>query len=130
MSESPKKWELWLGRVLSALPVLGLVASAMGKLAHPPDFVANFERLGFKASHLVPLGVVELVCVVVYLVPRTALFGAILLTAYLGGAVCTHLRAGEPFVAPIVFAVMLWGGLWLREPRLRKLAPRTPEPKG
>jgi len=113
--------------VLTGLPTLALFGSALGKLAHPPDFVAHFESLGFKASILVPLGIVELVCVVLYLVPRTAIFGAILLSAYLGGAVVTHLRVGEPLLVPIVLGVMLWGGLWLREPRLRALAPRVPE---
>jgi DoxX-like family len=127
LAETPKKWELWVGRVLTGLPSLMLVGSALAKLASPAEMVANFEKMGFKTSQLVPLGIVELTCVVLYLVPRTAIFGAILLTGYLGGAVVTHLRVGEPFFIPIVLGVMIWGGIYLREPRLRKLVPRSPD---
>jgi hypothetical protein len=72
---------------------------------------------------LVPIGLLELLCAVLYLVPQTALLGAVLLTGYLGGAVATHLRIGEPFVLPLVLGVLIWAGLWLRDPRLRGLLP-------
>ncbi|NJN37230.1 MAG: DoxX family protein [Nitrospiraceae bacterium] len=69
------------------------------------------------------LGVLELVCVILYIIPRTAVLGAILLTGYLGGAILTHLRVGDPFIGPVVFGVFIWGGLFLRDPRVRALIP-------
>ncbi len=120
----PKKWELWTGRVFTALPALMLLFSASMKLSHGPQVVEMFTgKLGFKESALTPLGVLEILVVVIYLIPRTAVIGAILMAAYLGGAVVTHLRVGDPFVMPALLGVLAWGGLFLRDPRIRALVP-------
>jgi hypothetical protein len=116
--------QLWAGRVLSAFAALGLTGSAMGKLTGAPALKEMMGgKFGFDPGILPKLGVLELACVVVYVIPRTSVFGAILLAGYLGGAVVTHVRVADPFVAPIVIGVVAWLGLWLREPRLRELLP-------
>jgi hypothetical protein len=114
---------LWTGRVLSALPVLMLVFSSIGKFMKPAAVVEGFMHLGWDESLALGLGILEIACVVVYVIPQTAVLGAVLLTGYLGGAVATHVRIGEPFYAPIVLGVLVWGGLWLRDTRLRVLLP-------
>jgi hypothetical protein len=114
---------LWTGRIMSAVPVLMLLMSAVMKFAKPPPVVESFAHLGLPGSLSLGLGMLELACTVVYLIPQTAVLGAILLTGYLGGATVTTLRVGDPFFAPIIFGVLLWGGLFLRDPRLRSLIP-------
>ena len=114
---------LWAGRIMSALPVLLLVFSAVMKLFKPASVVEGFVRLGYPESLILPIGVLELVCAVVYAIPRTSIFGAILLTGYLGGATATLVRGGEAFFAPVVAGVLVWGGLFLRDQRLRALIP-------
>ena len=89
----------------------------------PPDVVETFTKLGWNESIALTLAIVELGCTLIYVIPRTAVLGAILLTGYLGGAVATHVRIGDPFIAPIIIGVLVWGGLWLRDARLRALAP-------
>ncbi len=123
----PRKWQRWLGRVLSALPMLALAVSASLKLSHAPQFVATWtDKLGWRESDLTTIGLLELACLAIYAVPRTAFVGAILLSAYLGGAVATHMRVGEPFVVPVILGVLIWAGLVLRDERLRApLLPRT-----
>src|SRR5258708_11966034 len=117
-------WRRWTGRVLSALPVLLLVLSASMKLSHPPMVVETFVgKLGYPASVLPALAVLELFCTVVYLVPRTAVLGAVLLTGYLGGAVATHVRVGEGFVLPLLLGMLLWAGLYLPDERIPALLP-------
>lgn len=122
------KWMTWTGRVLSALPALGLIMSATMKFVGAPDVVTPFtSHFGYPLNTLIPLGIVELACTLLYLVPRTSVLGAILLTGYLGGAVATHVRVGENFIAVLVFGALLWAGLFLRDTRLRALLPlRTP----
>lgn len=114
---------VWAGRVLSALPALMLLFSAGMKLAGPPALADGFKHLGYPLSMAVGLGILELSCTLLYLIPRTAVLGAILLTGYLGGAVATHLRVGDPFIAPALLGVVVWGGLFLRDARLRALIP-------
>ena len=119
----PPMWRLWAGRVLSALPVLLLLSASM-KLSRAPMVVETFVgKLGYPASVLPALAVLELFCTVVYAVPRTAVLGAVLLTGYLGGAVATHVRVGEPFVVPLLLGVLPWAGLYLRDQRVRALLP-------
>jgi len=115
----------WTGRILSAIPVLMMTMSGVMKLSHSHDVVQGFGQFGFAESLLTPIGLIELACVVVYLIPRTALLGALLMVGYLGGAVVTHLRAGQgPMaLAPFILGMMAVGGLWLREARLRELLP-------
>lgn len=117
----------WAGRLLSGLAVLFLLADAVGKLLRPPAVVEGTTQLGWPASTLLTLGVLQLLCLAAYLIPRTAVFGAILWSGYLGGAVATHLRIGNPLFSHVLFpvyvAALLWGGLWLRDRRLRALLP-------
>ncbi|MCP3058353.1 DoxX family protein [Myxococcus sp. K38C18041901] len=118
-----KPWALWTGRVLSGLVVLALVASASMKLRQPPEVVEGFAKSGFPASVLLPIGVVELLSALLYAVPRTAVLGAILVTGYLGGATVTHVRQGDSFLVPVLLGVIAWGGLFLRDARVRALLP-------
>jgi len=117
------KGTLWTGRVLSALPVLLLVFSAYTKLAQPLPVVQAFVHMGFPLSLSSGLGILELSCTLLYVIPRTSVLGAILLTGYLGGATATTVRIGDPFYLPVLFGIMVWGGLFLRDPRLRSLIP-------
>ncbi len=117
------RWQIWTGRVLTALASFALLSSAAMKLSQAPDMVKSWEALGYPAHTLLWIGVLELSCVVLYLVPRTAVLGAILLTGYLGGAVATHVRVQEPFLVPLLVGVFVWAGLYLREHRLWALAP-------
>jgi len=108
---------------MSALPVLMLLFSAAMKFVRPPVALEGFAHLGYPAHLSIPLGIVELGCTILYLIPRTSVLGAILLAGYLGGAVATHVRVEEAFFMPIVLGILVWGGLFLREPRLRALIP-------
>lgn len=119
----------WGGRVLTAVPVMFLVFDAAMKVANHPMVAEASERLGLPV-HLSPgIGLLLLSCLALYLVPRTAALGAILLTGYLGGAVLVHLRVGDPLFShtlfPVYVGAMLWSGLFLRDDRVRRLlAPR------
>ena len=108
---------------MSTLPVLLLLFSAIMKLAGPPDLADGFGHLGIPVSHAFGLGILELACTAVYLIPRTSVLGAILLTGYLGGATAIHVRVGDPFYGTVIAGVLLWGGLFLRDRRLRALIP-------
>ena len=114
---------LWAGRILSAVPVLMLLFSGVMKLMKPAAVLEGFVGLGYPESLALWIGIVELACAVLYVIPRSSVLGAILLTAYLGGATATHVRIGEPFFIPIVLGVLVWGGLYLRDERLRTLLP-------
>lgn len=115
---------IWIGWLLSALPSLMLLFSGGMKLVKPEDVVKGFEHLGYPEHLALALGIVEIGCTLVYLIPRTAVLGAILLTGYLGGAIATHVRLLEiQFLAPLVLGVLIWGGLFLRDPRVRALIP-------
>jgi len=117
---------LWGGRIATGLPALFLVFDSVLKLVKPAPVVEGTVRLGYPESVIIPLGIVLLSCTVLYLIPRTSVLGAILLTGYLGGAVATHVRIGQgPFepIFPIALGVLLWGGLYLRDVRLRALIP-------
>jgi hypothetical protein len=121
----PKRATLWVGRILTALPILLMLLSASMKFAGTTQMMDEFvNRFGYPASTARVLGVVELACVVLYAIPRTAVLGAILLTGYLGGAVATHVRIGDPsFLIPFGLGVIAWAGLYLREKRLHALLP-------
>jgi hypothetical protein len=117
---------LWTGRVVSIVIGLLLLADGVGKLAKPEPVVKATTKLGYPESVIVGLGIVLIACTAIYLIPRTALLGAILLTGYLGGAVASHLRAGDavfPICFPVIVGAVVWGGLWLRDGRLRALVP-------
>lgn len=130
MSESIKdipvsKGQLWAGRVLSILPCLLLLMSAVMKFIQPAGFDEGLTHLGWTSDKMTAIGIVEIVVVVLYLIPRTAVTGAILITAYMGGAIATHVRVGDPFWVQILVGMAVWGGLWLRDPRLKQLIPIT-----
>jgi hypothetical protein len=114
---------LWTGRVLSALPALLLLFSAAMKFRQPPELIEGLGRLGWPTSLAAPLGVVELIATLLYIVPQTSVLGAILLTSYLGGAIATHVRIADPFLLQAAVGVVIWLGLYLREPRLWPLLP-------
>jgi DoxX-like family len=121
---APGKGVIWVSRIMSALPVLLMGMSAAMKLSRSSQVVEGWAKSGYPAATLLPIGLVELACAIVHLIPRTAVLGAVLVTGYLGGAVATHVRAGEAvFVVPFVLGMMAWGGLFLRDPRLRALLP-------
>lgn len=117
---------LWAGRVVSALAVLFLSFDGVIKLLSLAPAVAATTQLGYPAGLVVGLGIIELACLAVYVIPRSAVLGAILLTGYLGGAIATQMRAGAPLasvVFPAIIGGLIWGGLFLRERRLRALVP-------
>ena len=119
---------LWSGRVLSGLYALFMLgASAAPKLLGLPVAEATMAELGWPPGYAFSIGVLELTCVVLYLIPRTSVFGAVITMGLLGGAMATHLRVENPLFSHILFSVyvglFLWGGLWLRSPRLRSLFP-------
>jgi hypothetical protein len=120
------KKRVWTGRVISALPALFLLLDGVMKLVKPAPVVEATVRLGYPESVILGLGIVLLACTILYLIPTTSVLGAILLTGYLGGAVATHVRVGEglfPVLFPVILGVLIWGGLWLRDDRLRALVP-------
>jgi hypothetical protein len=114
---------VWTGRVISVLASLLFVFSAVMKFKGGPELDKGMEHLGLPSSMVMPLAILELSCVVIYLIPQTAVLGAILLAGYVGGAICTHWRVGDPFIVQIILGILLWLGLYLREPRLRPLIP-------
>ena len=122
---SPKK--LWAGRIISGLAALFLVMDGVMKLVKPAPVVVGTVKLGYSESVILPLGIVLLACTIVYVIPRTSVLGAILLTGYLGGAVATHVRVGDPLFShvlfPVYLGVLIWLGLYLRDDRLSALIP-------
>ncbi|MEQ1562579.1 MAG: DoxX family protein [Nitrospiraceae bacterium] len=114
---------MWAGRVISGLIALLLTMSAVMKLMGGAEVMEGFVRMGLPESLRVPLGILEFSCVAIYLIPATSVTGAILLTGYIGGAIVTHLRIGEPIYAQIVLGMLIWLGLYLREQRLKALIP-------
>jgi hypothetical protein len=115
---------VWTGWIIGILPVFALVMSASMKLAHGQAVVEGFTKFGYPQRLLTILGLVELSCAILYLIPRTAVLGAILMTGYFGGAIATHVRMSDPmFVMPFLCGVLAWLGLFLRDHRLRALIP-------
>lgn len=113
------------GWILSGLAIAFLTMDVVGKLLMVPQVVEGSGQLGYPASTILPIGIIGAVCLITYVVPRTAPLGAILWTGYFGGAIATHLRLGNPLLThtlfPIYIAALIWGGLWLRDARLRAL---------
>jgi len=116
----------WTGRVLTALTVLFMLFDAWGKFTKPVQVTDAFTRLGIPLSISTSIGVLLLVSTVIYAIPRSAVLGAVLLTGFLGGAVAIQMRAGTPAfqqVFPVIFGIILWGGVYLRECGLRRVFP-------
>lgn len=99
------------------------LVSASMKFLRPPGLAKGFEHLGWPVNLALGLGILELACTAIYAIPRTAILGAILLTGYLGGAIATHVRVGDPYFTQIILGVLVWAGLYLRDARLRALIP-------
>jgi len=114
---------VWIGRVLSILGSIPFLMSAGLKLKGGAEVTEGMAHLGLPETLIRPLAIVELACVVIYLIPKTAVLGAILLTGYLGGAILAHLRVGDPFLVQVGIGVLLWLGLYLRDPRLKAIVP-------
>jgi len=121
---APKRWA---GPILTGFVALFLTFDTVLKVLQLPPAIQGTTELGYPAGLVIVIGAIELACLVLYLVPQTSVLGALLLTGYLGGAIATHVRVGSPFLThtlfPIYVALMIWGGLYLREPRLRDLLP-------
>jgi hypothetical protein len=115
---------IWAGRVISAIPVLLMLFSAGMKFAKPVQVVEGMVRFGYPESLLFLLGVLEFLSCVVYLIPQTAVLGAILMTGYLGGATASNVRIGDPsYMMTVFLGVCVWGGLFFRDERVRALIP-------
>jgi len=114
---------VWSGRVMTVLAGFPFVMSAVMKFMGGPQVVQGMSHFGWPETMLMTLGVLEAGSVILYLIPKTAVLGAIVLTGYLGGALSTHLRIGEPVYIHIVLGFFIWGGLYLRDSRLRELIP-------
>ena len=114
---------IWVGRVLSGLVSAVFLMSGGRKLMGGEDLAKGIAHLELTDAMVVPLAMLELACVVIYLIPWTSVLGAILLAGYMGGAILTHWRVGDPFYGQIAIGVAVWLGLWLRDERLRALIP-------
>jgi hypothetical protein len=116
-----------IGRILSGFAILFLAFDSVGKLLRAQAVIDGTVQLGYQPGVILPLGVILLLCVITYAVPRTSVLGALLLTGYLGGAIATHVRVGNPLAThvlfPIYVAAFIWGGLLLRDPALRAFLP-------
>lgn len=113
---------MWTGRIISALPVLLLAFSASGKISQSAEVLQGMAHYGYAEHVTVPLGILELLVAVIYAIPRTSFFGAILMTGYLGGATATNVRVGDPLcIVPVLIGVLAWIGLYLRDGRLHNL---------
>jgi hypothetical protein len=121
--DRPIDKKLWTARVLKTLLVLFLLMDAAGKILRLAPYVEGTARVGYPVGAVLPLGLVLLAITILYVVPRTSVLGALLLTAHLGGATATHVRMGESFVMPVVFGVLVWVCVYLRDERVRALLP-------
>lgn len=123
-------WLYWGSWIISAMPVFVVLTSSRWKLTHAATYVAEFNRIGWPTERLELLAFLQLTAIVLYVIPRTALLGVVLLTGYLGGAIASYVRIGEfyPPLVPLTTALLAWLGLFLREPRLRGLLPVVRSP--
>ena len=116
---------LWSGRIIGTLPVLLILFASVIKLMHSPAVVEGFRKAGFSEHLILVVGVVELICSIVYLIPATRVLGAILLTGLMGGATATNVRVGDPsYIVTIVFGILIWAGLFMRDIRVREFLLR------
>ena len=120
---------VWTGRIISGFIVLFMLFDGGAKVARFAPYVKGTVEAGFADRLVIPLGIVGLFCTILYAIPQTSILGAILLTGYYGGATATHLRIGQPWYFPVVFGILVWIAMYLRDPRLRELVPlRTMRP--
>ena len=129
-SSRPSKATLWISGVMSALPILLVLFGSVMKLMRTQSVIEGFARAGLPERLMIPVGLIEMTCVVIYLIPQTAVLGAILMTGLLGGAIITSLRIADPtWPMPLVLGMLAWGALFLRDPRLRELIPLSKRPE-
>jgi hypothetical protein len=114
---------VWTGRVITAVVSLLFLFSAGMKFVGGADVRQGMAHLGLPEPMIIPLGILEAACTVIYLIPATSVLGAILLAGYIGGAICTHWRVGDPFLPQVAIGLVVWLGIYLREPRLKALIP-------
>ena len=114
---------VWTGRVITVLVSLLFLFSAAMKFMGGAEVKEGMAHLGLPESMIIPLGILEAACTVIYLIPATSVLGAILLAGYIGGAICTHWRVGDPFLPQVAIGLVFWLGIYLREPRLKALIP-------
>jgi len=122
------RWEprlVWAGRIVSILPVLIVLISSNWKLTSNPGYVREWGRIGWDVKDLPYIASLQLGAILLYVIPRTSVLGAVLLTGYLGGAIASYVRIGAlyPPLLPLTTALLAWLGIYLREPRLRELLP-------
>ena len=126
---APKRWMVWTGRVISALIVLVMVPGIVMNLTHNPQALEGMKKFGYQESAMLTVAVLAAVAMALYAIPRTAVFGAVLLTGYLGGAILVHLRVGDPLFShtlfPLYVAFFAWGGLYLRDSRVGALFSKS-----
>lgn len=124
---APKVSKPWAGYIITGIVTAFLLMDAVVKFIQPSGIEENVLPLGYTMEQMIPVGIVLLACLIIYLIPQTAVLGAILLTGYLGGAVATHFRVGSPVFShllfPVYIGILVWIGIFLREPRLRSLFP-------
>jgi len=120
---------VWVGRVISILVSLVFFFSAFAKLKGGPELTEGMAHLGLPDRMVLPLAILEISCVVLYLIPHTAVLGAILLAGYLGGAICTHWRVGDPVYVHIVLGLLIWFAVYIRDDRLKALIPIRQPPR-
>lgn len=127
MSTEISKGRLWTARIMSGIVILFMLMDSIGKFIKPPEVVDGTLELGYSEHHITLLGVLGLTSILIYVIPRTSVLGALLLTAYFGGAIAMHVRLDNPLFTHILFpvylAVLAWGGIWLRNESLRQLIP-------
>ncbi|MGH9869583.1 MAG: DoxX family protein [Candidatus Polarisedimenticolia bacterium] len=121
--EARSRRTVWIGRVITGIASLAFLAAAAGKFVGGPQLEEGMTHLGFPMSMVIPLAILEVSCAVIYLIPATSVVGAILLTGFMGGAICTHWRVGESIIAQTTLILLVWLGLYLREIRLKDLIP-------
>jgi hypothetical protein len=114
---------VWVGRVITGIVSLLFLFSAGMKFVGGAEVKEGMAHLGLPESMTIPLGILEAACTVIYLIPSTSVLGAVLLAGYIGGAICTHWRVGDPFLPQVAIGLVIWLGIYLREPRLKALIP-------
>ncbi|KPM47780.1 DoxX family protein [Jiulongibacter sediminis] len=126
--ENISKTRLWISRIMSGFVVLFLTFDIVMKFMKPEEVITTtVNELGYQEHHIATMGILLLISTILYVIPKTSILGAVLLTGYLGGAIATHLRVDNPLFShllfPVYFGILLWGGLWLRNEKLRSIFP-------
>jgi hypothetical protein len=131
MNKKITKSRLWTARIMSGIVILFMLFDSVVKLIKPAPIVEGTLDLGYAEHHIIVLGILGLLSTILYAIPRTTVLGAVLLTGYFGGAIATHIRMDNPLFTHILFpvyiALLTWGGIWLRDEKVRKLIPLQKE---